>query len=335
MEENTKNNIAAAGINAGASFANNIISNLWAGHHRRQNYRYNEMAAKKADQRQRAQYMELYSPEAMMKQYAAAGLSPSMMMSGGQAAVGQSSAQGNQSAGIQGPYPSTMPIDPLAAAQMANIIADTKKKEAETINIGADTEFTLTNIIKAAEETENIKMTRKLLELQTTGQQLINEAKKLENDIANANKDEVIKQCQILSEKLQRESDQLYKQNESLDLENNLSRETYQTRVNQYLAEYQQTIALTAKAASDVQLNTQQIQSLIDNVAIAQFDSRTRRMSANEQIRHNDQIVEQWAKENGFTEETIKHEKTKKWLQFTASILDSACKVAGSIISAK
>lgn len=315
-----------------AAVGGTIFDQLFAQNNRNANFYYNEAAAKNADMRTRMLYKDLYSPAAQMRQLREAGLSPSVMYQKGSGSTGLSGAQG---AGLQGPYPSAQKIDPLTFAQIANINAGTEKTKAETLNIGADTEFTLTNIIKASEETENIKVTRQLLKLQSTGQQLQNEAKKLENEINSANKDEIIKQCQIISDKLQRESDQLYKENEALDIENNLSRETYQTRVNQYLADYKQTITLTAKAASDIELNEQQIQSLIDNVAVNQFEARTRRISANEQIRQNDEIVKQWAIENGFTEKQIKNEKWKIAMSTITSIIDSGCKVASSVISAK
>ena len=333
LNSNNNNNSGSSLIQAGASIANNIITNAWASHHRKKNYEYNEMAARQADMRQRQQYWDLYSPKALMGQYAAAGLSPSLMMSGGAPAVGQSSAQGNQSSGIQGPYPSTSAIDPVAAAQIANIWADTEKKKAETLNISADTEFTLTNIIKASEETENLKQTRLLLEMQTLGQQLQNESQKLENEITSENKDEIIKQCQITSEKLQRESDRVYKMNEKLDLENQLSRETFTTRVKQFTADYEKTIMLTAKAASDIELNEQQIQSLIENIAISRYESRTKRISALEQIRMDDETVKQWAKQNGFTEEMIKNEKWNIATKTITNIIDSGCKVAAAVIS--
>lgn len=329
---NNKNAWFPSVLGAATSIGGTLLNQAFAEKNRERNFYYNEQAAKNADMRTRMLYQDLYSPAAQMKQLREAGLSPSLMYQNG---GGNAGASGAQSAGLQGPYPSAQSLDPLTFAQIANIAANTEKTKAETLKIGADTEFTLTNIIKASEETENIKVTRQLLQLQSTGQQLQNEAKKLENEINSENKDEIIKQCKILSEKLQRESDQLYKENEALDLENNLSRETYQTRVNQYLADYKQTITLTAKAASDIELNEQQIQSLIDNVTINQFEARTRRISANEQIRQNDEIVKQWAIENGFTEQQIKNEKWKIAMSTITSIIDSGCKVAGAVISAK
>lgn len=330
-----KKNLVGYAINAGSNIANTLISQAFAEKNRKRNFYYNEKAAESADQRQRSQYFDLYSPQAMMQQYQAAGLSPSMMMSGGQSAVGQSSAAGNQSAGIQGTYPGGQILDPVAAAQIANITANTKKTEAETLKIGAETEFTLTNIIKASEETKNIKQTRLLLQMQTTGQELENLGKQLQNEITEESKEDILKQIQIQTEKLQRESDKIEKQNQALDLENQLTQETYTIRVKQFTANYNQTIAATAKAYSDIELNEQQIESLIENVAIAKFNSRTQRLSANAQIKFNVEQVEQWAIENGIAAATLKHEKTKKWLQFTASLIDSGCRVAGAVVSAK
>lgn len=117
----------------GVGLANKVIDQGFTEFNRSRNFYYNEKAAKNADSRQRKQYQDLYSPQAMMEQYAAAGLSPSMMMSGGQSAVGQSSAQGNQSAGTQGAYPSAQIMDPLQMAQIANINADTEGKKTDNI----------------------------------------------------------------------------------------------------------------------------------------------------------------------------------------------------------
>lgn len=123
----------SAGISAAGTVTNSVFNQIFAEHNRKKNFEWNEKAAREADKRQRAQYFDLYSPQAMIEQYAAAGLSPSMMMSGGQSATGQSSAQGNQSAGIQGAYPSGQVIDPLQMAQIANINADTEGKKTDNI----------------------------------------------------------------------------------------------------------------------------------------------------------------------------------------------------------
>ena len=150
-------------INAGASVANTLINQAYAERNRERNFVWNEKAANNADKRQRAQYFDLYSPQAMMEQYAAAGLSPSMMMSGGQSAVGQSSAQGNQSQGIQGAYPTAQVFDPIAAAQIANINADTKLKESQAKNTDKDTELKGQEILNLIADTNNKKAENRLI----------------------------------------------------------------------------------------------------------------------------------------------------------------------------
>lgn len=137
-------------INAVSSTGNTLVNHALAEQNRKRNFYWNEKAADAADQRQRKQYKDLYSPQSMVNQYAAAGLSPSMMMSGGAPAVGQSSAQGNMSGGLQGTYPSGQIFDPLAAAQMALINAETKKTNVETQ--GQEIDNTINDLKRKLEE---------------------------------------------------------------------------------------------------------------------------------------------------------------------------------------
>ena len=281
--------IASSAIQAGSGAANALINQAFAEHNRKRNYYWNEKAADSADKRQREQYKDLYSPQAMLDQYAAAGLSPSMMMSGGQSAVG-GTPQGTQG-GINGAYPSGNIIDPVAAAQIANINADTKVKEQQAINIGADTEFTMANIIKAAEETENYKQRNMLLMLDR-------EKRQLEIDLQKATNPEEIKQCIEKTKQMYETTEQLRKENKSLDLQNKFDEKTMQTRINQAAQEYKTELAETALKWANVKLSEQQVQSLIDNVAIGNYNATTNRLNTeNERRRINEQIA-QWAKEN-------------------------------------
>lgn len=112
------------------------INNQWAKERadrdRRQNYMYGEMTANAADKRTRALYNDFYSPEALMKQYQEAGLSPSMMYGGTPGQSGMSGAQGSGAAGLQTPY---MPISMIEGAQAAKLLAETQKTKAETEQI--------------------------------------------------------------------------------------------------------------------------------------------------------------------------------------------------------
>lgn len=119
----------------GSTFLNNELSKERTDYDRQQNYLLGEKQAEAADARTRALYSDFYSPQALMRQYKEAGLSPSMMFGGTPGQGGTAGAQGSNS-GIQTPY---MPISILEAAQVANITAQTKNIEAQTKNIDIDT----------------------------------------------------------------------------------------------------------------------------------------------------------------------------------------------------
>lgn len=116
-------------MNATGNFLNGFVSEFFADRARKKNYEYNEKAANEADKRQRAQYQDLYSPQAQMEQYAAAGLSPSMMMSGGQSAVGGT--PHGPLGGLSGPMPSASGGNSLQGPQIANLLEDAKGKAIE------------------------------------------------------------------------------------------------------------------------------------------------------------------------------------------------------------
>lgn len=337
--------VSSSLIQAGSGAANALINQAFAEHNRKRNYYWNEKAADAADQRQRAQYKDLYSPQAMLDQYAAAGLSPSMMMGGGQSAVGGTPAGAQGS--INGPYPSGNLIDPVAAAQIANINADTKVKEQQAVNIGADTEFTMANIIKAAEETENYRQQNMLLKLQRD---------KLQLDIyvKSATTDEEIKQCIERTKQMYETTEKLRQENQSLILQNQLDSATLQTRIKQAGQEYETEIAETALTWANVKLSGQQVQSLIDNVAINQQNANINQQNADtnrqnaETNRQNAEtneynaetqrtyingIIEQWAIQNGFTEQELKQGRTKMWLDFVANIIGSILNLANGILN--
>lgn len=123
---------------AAASIINNRLAGQQAEKDRASNYGYNELAAQNADARTRALYNDFYSPEALLKQYKKAGLSPSLMFGGTPGQGGMSGAQGNGANGLQTPY---MPMSMLEAAQVANMEAQNKQIKAQTENINADTEL--------------------------------------------------------------------------------------------------------------------------------------------------------------------------------------------------
>lgn len=183
-----------SGLNAGGNILSAIVNNAWAQKReqnaREENYRYNEQAANNADARTRALYNDLYSPAAQMQQLKEAGLSPSIYASGGLA--GKSGSTGAQGAGASGIGPNVYGISALEMAQIANINADTKKKNAETGNIEEDTtlkqlqqdSLTLDNYIKDSQKDLFSKeMKAQIQQVNAATQKLISEAKG--QDLAN------------------------------------------------------------------------------------------------------------------------------------------------------
>lgn len=127
-------------IDTGSQAVSSLINQAFAEHNRERNFYWNEKAAAAADKRQRKQYQDMYSPKAMLDQYAAAGLSPSLMMSGGQSAVGgnPSAAQGQ---GVQGAYPGMPAINPLAAAQIDLMKAQRDNLNEDTVGTELENEI--------------------------------------------------------------------------------------------------------------------------------------------------------------------------------------------------
>lgn len=132
------NPILMAGLQIAQGAVNNWLGEMRENRAVQRDYYLSERAADKAAQRQGEMYERFFSPEALMRQYNAAGLSPGLMMGGapGSSMGGSSAPQGG--AAMQ---PSTfIPIDVLGQiTQIENIKANTKKTEAEAEKIKEDT----------------------------------------------------------------------------------------------------------------------------------------------------------------------------------------------------
>lgn len=141
----------------GANIGLGAMNNYWAGERakedREENYRYGELAAQNADMRTRALYNDFYSPEALMRQYKEAGMSPGMLLHGTPGQGGMSGASATGAASVQTPF---MPMSMLEGAQIKNIMAQTEKTKAETQNINKDTELKEIERIMS-EMTKNLK----------------------------------------------------------------------------------------------------------------------------------------------------------------------------------
>lgn len=124
-------------LNAGLGMLNNMQSHYYSTQNLYDSYELNEQAAQNADLRTRGLYNDIYSPQALLKQYKEAGLSPSLMFGGTPGQGGSSGAQ----AGVGMPATIYSPISMMEGAQLAAIQAQTEKTKAETANINVDTDI--------------------------------------------------------------------------------------------------------------------------------------------------------------------------------------------------
>lgn len=137
------------------AFAGAILSNLFGvireNGARQANYEINEQAAQNADARTRALYNDISSPSAQKAQIEKAGLSPSLFYSGGVA--GSSGMSGAMAAGASGINPNVYGISAQEIANIKNINADTKLKQAEEQKTNAEAQTT--NLLNEVQEINN------------------------------------------------------------------------------------------------------------------------------------------------------------------------------------
>lgn len=217
-----------AGLDVVGGIFNNLMAKWREDAAREQNYKYNEMAAQNADARTRALYNDLQSPQALLQQYQAAGLSPSLMFGGG--GVGGQTTSGAQGEGASGISPTTYGINPLEAANLALVKAQTRKLNAE-----ADTEEG-TNARGEAEIKEiktNVEKTLTEIGLNKIAQNyntLMVAAQEIENAVAASVQDYKVKEWEEKANYMEWLASRTEYEAENEALEYNFNSDTYETR---------------------------------------------------------------------------------------------------------
>lgn len=130
--------VTSGALTLGINAYNNEMAAARTAEDRRLNFYYGEKSAAAADRRTRALYNDFYSPEALLRQYQEAGLSPSLMFGGTPGQGGLSGAKGTGAIGPQTPF---MPLSLVDAAQASALFAQAEKTKAETKNINTDTDI--------------------------------------------------------------------------------------------------------------------------------------------------------------------------------------------------
>lgn len=214
-------------IAAGASIPLGIFNNAWADQRTREdraaNYGYNELAAQNADKRTRALYNDFYSPEALLRQYNAAGLSPSLMFGGTPGQGGSNGAQGNGAAGLQTPY---MPISMVEAAQAAALWAQADKTKAETKTINGENQRGAAEIKALLADAGQKEAAEAYTKAQTTSLEIA-------NYIAEATKEFSIHTAKYLAQKTEHEAMIAFWGAQDAKLQYDFNTETYKDRVAQ------------------------------------------------------------------------------------------------------
>lgn len=218
--------IIGAGVGAGTSGIFGVINNSIALQReqqaRRENYLYNEAAANNADKRTRALYNDFYSPEALLRQYQEAGLSPSMMFGG---TPGQGGMSGAQGAGVN--QPSTfMPISLLEGAQIAKLAAETANIKADTKNKTGEGAIGAAEIAQMLADAGNKKAATCLIMAQA-------DAQELQNYITDKTKDFSIQTAEHQANIFRNEADRTYWAALNSNLEFDFNQETYTNRVKE------------------------------------------------------------------------------------------------------
>lgn len=233
---------AAVGGTVSGTFGvlNNYLAGLREKAARAENYRYGEMSADNADARTRALYEDYQSPQALLKQYKEAGLSPSLMFGGSGTGAGGMT-QGAQGTGAAGIAPQTYGIDVMSGAQLGLINAQARKLNAE-----ADTE-------EGKNERGRLEINAKALDNEMQEYQNYVYSEKMQFDIEEAHQRAI---------KIQREAENIFWNTEHEKIDYNFKDATYQDRVNQVKANFVNTAMDTLLKESQINLNNEQQEAL-------------------------------------------------------------------------
>ena len=247
--------LGAAGINVAGGFLNNLLGLATARYQQQLNYEYAEKQAQNADTRTRALYNDFYSPEALMRQYKEAGLSPSLIFGGTPGQGGQSGAMGS-SVSMGNPY---MPISMLEAAQIANIQAQTKKTEAEAKTITGENERGQAEIAKLWADKGYTEVSTALTAEQVTTQQW-------QNYITGETAESNINTAYALAEQAANNAMKSSYEIISAQVKAHVDEATAEAQVEQAMQNVKYTEAQTLLAKSGIQLNEANTQRAIAEI---------------------------------------------------------------------
>lgn len=321
--------IAGALIGGAAQFLtaglNNEMAAARAREDRAENYKYGEMAAENADRRTRALYNDFYSPEALLRQYNEAGLSPSMMFGGTPGQGGMSGAQGTGAHGIQTPY---MPMSLVDAAQAAALFAQAEKTKEETKTERGENAKGIAMLANIGADTGNKKAATKLAEVQTDWQEV-------ENYYQRDFKDLQLEELEEMVNNLHWQAQSSMYNAKKDKIEFLWNKEMYDEGVNPYKEQVANIMADTLLKGAQKELTEeqtkevrQQVQYMIDDIFIRKMhlDNETFMVDFDKNLKEAQTEYYKRCKE--IMGEVTSEDKFNKWMDLGGRILSTGAQIA-------
>lgn len=286
------------GLGFGLAAFNNKKAAEMAERDRYENFMYNEQSAAAADARTRKLYEDLQSPAALLAQYKAAGLSPSLMFGGGGGAGG-SVPQGAQGAGAGGVQTTFTPVNPFDAAGIAVAYAQARKLNAE-----ADTEEGLNE--RGAKEIKKLIAETGNVELQNEFQALQNMLTHWQTQIEGNTLNEAIEARKISLKRVAFELQELKETIRSLKVKADIDEKTEESVIKYITGKVAEQAAMTYALRTRGDLNKKGLE--VSDAQIAElyskvlYNSEVIRIEEEKLKINRDQLeaqIEQWAVENG------------------------------------
>lgn len=268
----TGNNVLNLGFNALYNRIAHQNAEEFAERARKRNYHYSEMAADAADKRQRAQFDDMYSIGAQMRQLKENKLSPSMLMGGGMPGTqGATGAQGNGATGIMGnPLGGFDPVSSaeveLMQAQAANLREKTKTESGENERGKGEISNLFAEGEKLLAEKGNLEFSSDFLKAKTTWQSIENRFAEPFAEMKLSLFDADLQQIIATTNKITQEA-------KGQELSNKLFEDNFYTYEKQLKANLQKTLAegsmLIARrneSVKNLQLMDAQIEQISQNI---------------------------------------------------------------------
>lgn len=321
---------AAAGLASGLiSTLGSMVSNYQASN---LNYKYGEMAADNADARQRAQYYDLYSPQARMSQIQEAGLSPSLMYGMQGATMTGGNANGAMGQGAGGQQGKMFNLDMMQAALMD---AQVRKTNAEADNIeGVDREKANAEIQLVMSQAGLADANKELVYAET-------EMQRIQTYIADTTKDIKISEIEYMCDNAFAASQKAWNDYQMSNVELNISKETAQYKIEQNRLIVENMLADLSTKYATIQLTKEQIKRLGEQTAIDWQNARSNSTNASANIWNAKTNYANQKAQQKFWEETIEtnlkkiltdkemaefsqNEETKRtWIRLSGQIISS------------